>query len=190
MGDGRSATHSEWLRMAVRDYEPRLMSYCVHLLGDVDGARDVTQEAFMRLCAQPMAQVESKLGEWLFTVCRNLCIDVRRKSRRMTLLAEGQAELQVAGEPAPGAAIEQTEMMSQVMASLATLSQNQQEVVRLKFQHGLSYKQIAGITNLTVTNVGFLIHTALKNIREQVVEQETEKKKHRGQRNKDVRTGT
>ncbi len=176
MGDGRSATESEWLRMAVRDYEPKLMSYAVRLLGDADAARDVAQETFMRLCAQPRAHVESKLGEWLFTVCRNLCTDVRRKGRRMTLLAEGQAELKIATERAPGTAIEQTETMNQVMASLSTLSQNQQEVVRLKFQHDLSYKQIAGITNLTVTNVGFLIHTALKNIRQQITEQASEQK--------------
>ncbi len=175
MGDGRSATDGEWLRTAVRDYEPRLMAYAVHLLGDAERARDVAQETFMRLCAQPRAQVESRLGEWLFTVCRNLCIDVRRKERRMTLLAEGQAELKIAGDPAPGAAIEQTEMMSQVMASLSSLSQNQQEVIRLKFQHDLSYKQIAGITHLTVTNVGFLIHTALKNIRQQIAEETSEK---------------
>lgn len=174
MGDV-SATDGEWLRMAVRDFEPKLMSYAVHLLGDADRARDVAQDTFMRLCAQPRAQIESRLSEWLFTVCRNLCIDVRRKERRMTLLAEGQAELKVAGEPAPGAAIEQAEMMSQVMSSLSSLSQNQQEVIRLKFQHDLSYKQIAGITNLTVTNVGFLIHTALKNIRQQLAEQKGEK---------------
>ena len=42
---------------------------------------------------------------------------------------------------------------------------NLQEVVRLKFQHGFSYKEIARITELSVTNVGFLIHTAVSRMR-------------------------
>jgi RNA polymerase sigma-70 factor (ECF subfamily) len=38
-------------------------------------------------------------------------------------------------------------------------------VVRLKFQHGLSYKEIAAVTELSVSNVGYLIHTAIKKLR-------------------------
>jgi RNA polymerase sigma factor (sigma-70 family) len=48
---------------------------------------------------------------------------------------------------------------------LAGLSDNQQEAVRLRFQNGLSYRDIAAVTGLSVTNVGFLIHTAIKTIR-------------------------
>jgi len=51
---------------------------------------------------------------------------------------------------------------------LRRLSVNQQEVLRLKFQHGLSYRQIAEVTRLTVTNVGFLIHAGLKKLRRQM----------------------
>ena len=49
---------------------------------------------------------------------------------------------------------------------LARLPENQQEVIRLKFQQGLSYKEISSVTGLSVTNVGFLIHTGLKRLRE------------------------
>ena len=41
-------------------------------------------------------------------------------------------------------------------------------MIRLKFQHGLSYKQIAEVTQLSVSNVGFLIHTGLKALRERL----------------------
>jgi len=51
---------------------------------------------------------------------------------------------------------------------LAALPLNQREVVRLKFQNGLSYQEISRVTSLTVTNVGFLLHTALKTIRHQL----------------------
>ena len=48
---------------------------------------------------------------------------------------------------------------------IGQLPHNQQEVVRLKFQNGFSYREIARITELSVTNVGFLIHTAVTRLR-------------------------
>ncbi len=51
------------------------------------------------------------------------------------------------------------------------LSENQREVIRLKFQNDLSYKEIADITRLSVTNVGFLLHTGLKKLRALAAEQ-------------------
>jgi RNA polymerase sigma-70 factor (ECF subfamily) len=45
------------------------------------------------------------------------------------------------------------------------LPANQQEVIRLKFQSGLSYREISRVTGLTVSHVGVLIHTGLKSIR-------------------------
>ena len=49
--------------------------------------------------------------------------------------------------------------------AMRALPANQQEVLRLKFQNGFSYKQIAGITGLSVSNVGFLIHTGIQRLR-------------------------
>ena len=45
---------------------------------------------------------------------------------------------------------------------------NQQEVIRLKFQDDLSYREISRITTLSVSNVGFLIHTGIKTLRQRV----------------------
>ena len=52
-----------------------------------------------------------------------------------------------------------------VIRLLEVLMMNQQEVVRLKFQNGFSYKEISRITALSVSNVGFLIHTAVARLR-------------------------
>jgi RNA polymerase sigma-70 factor (ECF subfamily) len=56
------------------------------------------------------------------------------------------------------------------MKILNTLPANQQEVIRLKFQGDLSYLEISRITSLSVSNVGFLIHTGLKTIREKATQ--------------------
>jgi RNA polymerase sigma-70 factor (ECF subfamily) len=49
------------------------------------------------------------------------------------------------------------------------LPKNQREVVYLKFQCDLSYKEISEVTKLSVGNVGLLLHTALKEIRRRVL---------------------
>jgi len=51
------------------------------------------------------------------------------------------------------------------------LPPNQQEVVRLKFQSGFSYKEIARITELSVTNMGFLIRTAVAKLKSEFAAQ-------------------
>jgi RNA polymerase sigma-70 factor (ECF subfamily) len=161
--------HAAWVRQAVSRYEKPLVRYAAHMLGgDVERARDLAQDVFLKLCDQDRAKIGTHVAEWLYTVCRNLAIDVQRKERRMRLLSDAQAESYSDPEPAPDAAAEADDSYAAVVRAMDDLPFNQQEVIRLKFQHGLSYKQISEITSLTVTNVGFLIHTGLKALRRQL----------------------
>ncbi len=169
----RTSADRDWVRSVVAQYERQLTTYTVHILKDVERARDVVQEAFVKLCGVERSEVESRLAQWLFTVCRNLSIDVMRKERRMYLLADGQAERYESNLLSPYDRAEQDDSVSLILRSLADLPHTQQEVIRLKFQHGLSYKQIGEILNLTVTNVGFLIHTGLKTLRQRLADEST-----------------
>ena len=54
------------------------------------------------------------------------------------------------------------------MEVIEKLPANQREVVRLKFLNDLSYKEIAEVTSLSVANIGYLLHMALKFIRKQI----------------------
>ena len=71
-----------------------------------------------------------------------------------------------AGDDTPDASAEQKDSMARVLQQLDRLPDNQQDVIRLKFQNELSYREIAEITGLTVSNVGFLLHVGLKRLRE------------------------
>ena len=62
-----------------------------------------------------------------------------------------------------------TQTVSQILQVVETLPKNQREVIYLKFQSDLSYKEISEITRLSVTNVGFLIHSAVRAIRKQML---------------------
>ena len=68
----------------------------------------------------------------------------------------------------PSKAVEVEDETIKVMGHLEKLPNNQQEVIRLKFQNGLKYKEISSVTGLSVSNVGFLIHRGLKTLREKL----------------------
>lgn len=154
---------------AVARHQTPLLRYATRLLrGDADRARDVVQDTFVRLMRQPPAEVNGHLAEWLFTVCRRRAFDVLRKERRVARFGEGQAERLAAATPLPGRELEHAEAHAAVLALIAQLPPNHQEVIRLRFQSGFSYKEISRITGLSVTNVGFLLHTAVARLRREM----------------------
>jgi RNA polymerase sigma factor (sigma-70 family) len=168
MSDNGEAGTRDWYRDALNRYEGPLTRYAQRITGDFERARDVVQETFLRLCSHGKEKVDGHLAEWLFTVCRNQAIDSRRKERRMTLLAANSVECSPTRIPTPEVAAETNDAAKRVLKLLEGLSANQQAVIRLKFQSGLSYREISEVTGLTVSNVGFLLHRGLKTIRERI----------------------
>ncbi len=163
---------SSFVQAAVARHQAPLLRYAARLLdGDAERARDVVQDTFVRLMAQPAGQVDGHVAEWLFTVCRNRSLDVRRKEGRMRRFEEGQVERLTAVEPPPGRTLERAEQHDVVRRLIGHLPRNQQEVIRLKFQNGFSYQEISRITSLSVGNVGFILHTALKALRSEMTVQ-------------------
>lgn len=172
MTPGDSTAGLDWVRDALCEHEGALTRYAASLTGDLDRARDVVQDTFLRLCAAKRSQVEDHLAEWLYTVCRNRALDVRRKEGRMTPLTDTLMETRKAEDPPPSETAAKQEAAGRALELLKQLPENQREVVRLKFQNGLSYQEISRITRLSVSNVGFLIHTGLKTIRREMVQLE------------------
>lgn len=161
------------MRSIIEKYEGPLTRYAMRLTGDLDSARDVVQEAFLQLCSEDPARMDSHVARWLFTVCRNRALDVRRKERRMQPLSESEVKTGAGKDRDPAKIVEHREGAGRALQVLALLPENQQEVIRLRFQNGLSNREIAGVTKLSISNVGYLIHTAIKKIRERLDARDT-----------------
>ena len=107
---------SSFVQAAVERHQAPLLRYATRLLGgDADRARDVVQDTFVRLMAQPAAEVDGHVAEWLFTVCRNRALDVLRKEGRMKRFEDGQVERLTAAEPLPGGTLERAEQHEAVL---------------------------------------------------------------------------
>ncbi|MBA4148984.1 MAG: sigma-70 family RNA polymerase sigma factor [Verrucomicrobia bacterium] len=159
---------TDWVRSALERHESSLLRYAASITGDADRARDIVQDTFVRLCAEEPAKLDGRLAEWLFTVCRNRALDVLRKEKRMTPLTEMDLEVRASEEPSPAMAAEKKETATQLLQLVGSLPPNQCEAIRLKFQGGLSYAEISQVTGHSVTNVGFLIHTGIKTLRQKM----------------------
>ena len=148
--------------------ESPLLGYALHYTGGPGLAEDVVQEAFMKLHAQ-FESVE-KPRQWLYRTVHNLALNRRRAARKTVSLdpssEDENASAADTADPAllPDEQIIRLEGIGLVRLSLATLDDRSREVIRLKFNEELSYKDIAAQTGLTTGNVGFILHHALKTI--------------------------
>ncbi len=160
-----SPSRQEWIDRVLREHEGALLRYAVRLMGNVDQARDIVQETFLKLCRADFAAIENHVGPWLFRVCRQRALDQQKREHKMQTNSHDSAVLQIASAGDSHTTAEAQDAGQGVMRLLATLPHNQQEVVRLKFQAGLSYRGISEVTGLSVSNVGFLLHTAIARLR-------------------------
>lgn len=153
---------------ALGEHEAALVHYTAGLLnGDIERARDVVQDAFLKLCRQDPDKVEEQVKAWLFTVCRNRAYDLLRRDNRWRMQEAGLDRLQQP-DADPAEASVRRDRGRQVARALARLPKNQQDVVRLRYQQDMSYKEIARITGMSTGNVGYLLHHALKTLREMI----------------------
>lgn len=168
MDEGReemTIDQDEFVRKALAEFESPLIGYAVGFLHDVERARDVVQDTFIRLYHQDIEKVRHGLKTWLFTVCRNRALDVLRKEKRIVGLEEDELARVPASRRDPAERADIQERVGQVHEALSRLSENQREVILLKFEQGLSYQEISEVTDLSTGNVGFLLHAGLKRLR-------------------------
>jgi RNA polymerase sigma factor (sigma-70 family) len=148
--------------------ESPLLGYALRYTGELALAEDVVQEAFMKLHVQ-FEQVE-KPRPWLYRAVHNLALNQRRLAGKTvsvnTPAGEEEPSANETADPAPlpDEQIIRLEGIGQVRLSLETLDERSRELVKLKFNDELSYKDIAARTGLTAGNVGFILHHALKTI--------------------------
>ncbi len=146
-----------WLRDVVARFEAPLVRYAMGIVGDRARARDVVQDTFLKLCQADRARIEGYVQPWLYRVCRNRALDVRRR--------ESRVQLEVVPERPQRPAVEQKSDAAIALDIVDTLPDAQREAILLRFRDGLSYRDIAEVTGKTTGTVGYLLHEGLKRVR-------------------------
>jgi RNA polymerase sigma factor (sigma-70 family) len=152
--------------------ESPLLSYALRLSGDPAAAEDIVQDAFMRLHAQFNEVREPR--RWLYRTVHNLALNHRRQAGKLVpLIPPGENGAPATDDtadpqPLPDEQIARLEGIGLVRLSLESLDDRSRELVRLKFNEDLSYKEISARTGLNIGHVGYLLHHALKAVADEL----------------------
>ncbi len=163
----RGSDKQLWVRRLVQQHQTPLIRYARSFVRDEHLARDLVQDAFLKLCTQSPDDLAGHEAAWLYRVCHNLAINHHRKDRRMTT-SDHVRELAPDVGQDPGQQLSAAEDQQQLSTLIEDLPENQQRVIRLKFHAGLKYREISQATGLSEGNVGFLLHTALQTLRKKM----------------------
>ena len=128
-------------------------------------AADIVQEIFLRLARQEPPVTVAKVRAWLYQTARNCLIDFWRSRKRERSIDS----LDASGQDVPSrpelSAVEREEETQMMLNLVNELDEAHQEVLRLKFQEGLSYEEIAKVIDRPKTTVGWLLHESLTQLR-------------------------
>ena len=148
-------------------YQHRLLRYLIFLTGRREVAEDLFQETWMRVLLRG-AQYNGKarFDTWLFTIARNLVIDLSRKRTMASLdeMSEGEDdrpfEVAIDG-PSPLEQFRSREDSAEVAEVLLKLEPNYREVLVLRFHEEMSLDEIAKMTKAPLSTVKSRLYRGL-----------------------------
>ncbi|MBT3194498.1 MAG: sigma-70 family RNA polymerase sigma factor [Verrucomicrobia bacterium] len=152
----------------VSQHETALLRYAARLVNSPTAAQDVVQNVFIKLFKNwdGHSQPSDKLKSWLFRVTHNEAVDLIRRESRLKVLHEKHAEERREdtcpdGHNCPPS---HEERKATVLTHLKRLHPREQQIVLLRLEQGLSYRDISEITGRSEGNVGNILHHAIRKL--------------------------
>lgn len=157
----------------VRRYQRRLVAFLAQMVGDLDTAQELAQEAFVRAwSALERFDPRFRFSTWLFRIAHNLGIDQLRRRRLQTvpLLRQDpdgeEMELEVVDHGKdPLGHLENRVLAASLREAINRLRGEYRELVLLRHFAGMSYQEIAELKGMplgTVKNKLFRAHSVLR----------------------------
>jgi RNA polymerase sigma-70 factor (ECF subfamily) len=159
-------------REIVERYQERAYWISKGMVGNADDARDVAQEAFVRVFKSvDRFDLKLKFYTWFYQIVVNLSIDHLRRARKRTRLSiedlaeNGEGQIEGRNE-APGNAIERDEVAKRVARVLEELPPKYRSVIVLRDLEGFDGKEVAGMADATHATVRWRLHKARQMFRD------------------------
>jgi RNA polymerase sigma-70 factor, ECF subfamily len=159
----------------ILEYQHRLLRYLLYLTSNREVAEDLFQETWMRVLVRgSQFNGNSRFDTWLFTIARNLVIDLRRR-RSMASLEElceagdDERSFEVAShEKSPFDHLATLESGQLVAEALLMLDPLHREVLVLRFHEELSLEEIARVTRAPLSTVKSRLYRGLAALKPHV----------------------
>ena len=158
-------------REVVQKYQPLIYSLSLKMLADMEEAKDIVQETFIRAW-QSIGSFDGRysFSTWLYTIASRLCIDRIRKLRFSEPLSDDIAVFEgYASDSNPERQLESKEWVSVIKVLAGELSNKQRLVFTLSQLEGLDTEEITRITGMDANQIKSNLSLARKSVREQLI---------------------
>jgi len=148
------------------EYYDKLARYAFTRIGDKSAAEDIAGEVFLKALESLKNYREQGLPmqAWLFKIAHNLVVDYLRKAAKFRRVPIDTVE--IVSEADPQAAVEVKIEMERVTRAMHSLTEDQREVIRLRFFAGLSSQEAGRILNKTDGAVREMQRAGLQKLRQ------------------------
>lgn len=146
-------------------YVSGIYRYTYYRVGSKEDAEDLTEEVFLKALEAigRFTWREVPFSAWLYRIARNTVVDhFRRKTRRVQVVLEEGVMAPETTEPVALVAAKLSQ--EEVQRAISRLTDDQQQVVILKFFVGLSNSEVANFIGKTEGAVKALQHRALESL--------------------------
>jgi RNA polymerase sigma-70 factor (ECF subfamily) len=172
---GLKKQNPELLDHLIEQYQHRLLRYLLFLTGKREVAEDLFQETWIRVLMRGgQYNGKARFDTWLFTIARNLVIDLSRKRTMASLdeMSEANGDdrpFEIAMDaPSPLEQFEAREDRAEVGEVLLKLDSSYREVLVLRFYEELSLEEIAGVTRAPLSTVKSRLYRGLAALKPEV----------------------
>jgi RNA polymerase sigma-70 factor, ECF subfamily len=175
VAEGLKRHDPQLLDELIVQYQHRLLRYLLYLTGNREMAEDLFQETWMRVLVRgSQFNGNSRFDTWLFTIARNLVIDLRRR-RSMASLEEmfessdDDRPFEVPSqEKTPFDHLATLESGQLVAEALLELDPLHREVLALRFHEEMSLEEIARVTRAPLSTVKSRLYRGLAALKPHV----------------------
>ncbi len=172
IAQGLKRQDPELLDRLIEEFQHRLLRYLLFLTGNREVSEDLFQETWIRVLLRGgQFNGKSRFDTWLFTIARNLVIDLSRKRTMASLdeMSEGGDNERpfeiVDHEPSPLDQFRSSEDRAEVHQVLVSLEPRSREVLVLRFYEELSLEEIASITGAPLSTVKSRLYRGLASVK-------------------------
>jgi RNA polymerase sigma-70 factor, ECF subfamily len=147
------------------EYFGKIARYVYVRIGDQNEAEDIASSVFLKALDSLTTYQERGLPmqAWLFKIAHNLVVDHLKKVSRRTLVSLEKVD--IISDVDPVKVAETNVEMARVNETMKNLTEDQQEVIRLRFMVGLSSKEVGEILNKNDGAVREMQSAALEKLR-------------------------
>lgn len=139
-----------------KQHKNGIYRYILSITKDPYLAEDVLQDTFMKLLTKEVHFISGKESAWLYKVARNRCYDILKKEDNYQHYLSSLEAL--------------PDQNWKFIDLISSLTEQEQEIMSLKYIGGFSHKEIAKITGKTVHATKKCYERALQKLREEMEE--------------------